>query len=189
MSNNYERQLQYYGMYSGKYNTKDLTICEVEKKFRIAADKRKVFEAELNKLDLSANTKNSDFEKLKKLYHDKIDSLFKENQNLNKVIEKMSNQVVMSFQNRIQVLFDENTIFKKRNGELEEKLIKVKFIFTDNNRYSDELNQKDTEIIELNKQQILYMNKHEKITQEINDLYTGNYFVNNFWNFFLIIRL
>ena len=85
----------------------------------------------------------------------------------------MSNQVAMSFQNRIQDLFDENTKSKKRNGELEEKLIKVKFIFTDSNRYSDELNQKDTEIIELNKQQILYMNKHEKITQEINDLYAG----------------
>ena len=40
MSNNYERQLQYYAMYIGKYNTKNLTICEVEKKLCIAADKR-----------------------------------------------------------------------------------------------------------------------------------------------------
>jgi ribosomal protein S17E len=94
-------------MYSGKYNTKDLSICENVRNFCIPPDKRKVFESELNKLNL--NTTNPDFKKLQKLYQDKIDNLFKENKNLNKIIEKMSNEVVMSFQNRIQELFDENT--------------------------------------------------------------------------------
>ena len=50
MSKNYEKQLQYYSMYSGKYNTKDLSIHQNEKKFCILADKRKVFESELNKI-------------------------------------------------------------------------------------------------------------------------------------------
>ena len=168
MSKNYEKQLQYYSMYSGKYNTKDLSIHQNEKKFCILADKRKVFESELNKLNM--NTKNPDFKKLQKLYKDKIDNLFNENKNLNKIIEKMSNEVVMSFQNRIQDLFDENTVLKKRNGELEEKLIKVKFIFEDNNRFFGEMNEKDIEIVELNRQQILYMNKFEKVTKEIIDL-------------------
>ena len=168
MSKNYEKQLQYYAMYSGKYNTKDLSICENIRKFCIAPDKRKVFESELNKLNL--NTTNPDFKKLQKLYQDKIDNLFKENKNLNKIIEKMSNEVVMSFQNRIQELFDENTRLKTRNGELEEKLIKVKFIFADNERFFDEMNEKDAEIVELNKQQILSMNKYEKAMQEIKKL-------------------
>ena len=106
MSKNYEKQLEYYSLYSGKYNTKDLSIFQNEKQFCILADKRKVFESELNKINF--NDKNPDFKKLQKLYHDKIDSLFNENKNLNKIIEKMSNQVVMSFQNRIQELFDEN---------------------------------------------------------------------------------
>ena len=168
MSKNYEKQLQYYSMYSGKYNTKDLSIHQNEKKFCILADKRKVFESELNKMNM--NVKNPDFKKLQKLYQDKIDNLFNENKNLNKIIEKMSNEVVMSFQNRIQDLFDENSLLKKRNGELEEKLIKVKFIFEDNNRFFGEMNEKDIEIVELNKQQIIYMNKFEKATKEIIDL-------------------
>ena len=168
MSKNYEKQLQYYSMYSGKYNNKDLSIHQNEKKFCILADKRKVFESELNKMNM--NVKNPDFKKLQKLYQDKIDNLFNENKNLNKIIEKMSNEVVMSFQNRIQDLFDENSLLKKRNGELEEKLIKVKFIFEDNNRFFGEMNEKDIEIVELNKQQILYMNKFEKATKEIVEL-------------------
>ena len=168
MSKNYEKQLQYYSMYSGKYNNKDLSICENERKFVILSDKRKVFESELKKLNFTS--KNPDFNKLQKLYQEKIDSLFKENQNLNKIIEKMSNEVVMSFQNRIQDLFDENTKLKKRNSELEEKLIQVKFVFSDNNRFFEEMNEKDLEIVELNKQQILYMNKFEKATQDINRL-------------------
>ena len=168
MSKNYEKQLQYYSMYSGKYNNKDLSIHQNEKKFCILADKRKVFESELNKMNM--NVKNPDFKKLQKLYQDKIDNLFNENKNLNKIIEKMSNEVVMSFQNRIQDLFDENSLLKKRNGELEEKLIKVKFIFEDNNRFFGEMNEKDIEIVELNKQQIIYMNKFEKATKEIVEL-------------------
>ena len=168
MSKNYEKQLQYYSMYSGKYNTKDLSIYENERKFCILADKRKAFESELKQLNL--NLKNPDFKKLQKLYQDKIENLFNENQNLNKIIEKMSNEVVISFQNRIQDLFDENTLLKKRNGELEEKLIKVKFIFSDNNRFFEEMNEKDMEIVELNKQQISYMNKYEKRIKEIEDL-------------------
>ena len=168
MSKNYEKQLQYYSMYNGKYNTKDLSIFKNEKQFSILADKRKVFESELNKLDI--NFKNPDFKKLQKLYQEKIESLFNENKNLNKIIEKMSNEVVMNFQNRIQDLFDENTKLKKRNSEIEEKLINVKFIFSENNRFFEELNEKDLEIIELNKQQIIFMNKHEKAVKEIEEL-------------------
>ena len=168
MSKNYEKQLQYYAMYSGKYNSKDLSIFQNEKQFCILADKRKVFESELNKLNI--DFKNPDFKKLQKLYQEKIESLFNENKNLNKIIEKMSNEVVMNFQNRIQELFDENTKLKKRNSEIEEKLIKVKFIFSDNNRFFEEMNEKDSEIIELNKQQIIFMNKHEKAVKEIEEL-------------------
>ena len=72
MSKNYEKQLQYYSMYSGKYNNKDLSICENERKFVILSDKRKVFESELKKLNFTS--KNPDFNKLQKLYQDKIDN-------------------------------------------------------------------------------------------------------------------
>ena len=57
MFKNYEKQLQYYSMYNGKYNTKDLTISSNnditsfnERNFSILSDKKKVFEKELNKL-------------------------------------------------------------------------------------------------------------------------------------------
>ena len=82
----------------------------------------------------------------------------------------MSNTVVISFQNRIQELFDENIILKKKNGEMEEKLVKVKFIFEENNRFNELMNDKDNEIVELNKQQILYMAKHEQAVVEIQNL-------------------
>ena len=104
-----------------------------------------MFESELKKFNY--DSKNQDFNKLQKLYQDKIDSLFNENKNLNKIIEKMSNQVVMSFQNRIQDLFDENTKLKQRNSEIEDKLIKVKFVFADNDRFFEEMNEKDLEIV------------------------------------------
>ena len=175
MFKNYEKQLQYYSMYSGKYNVKDLTVCLCtditalnERSFYILSDKKKVFENELNKMNLDEN--NPDLENVKKLYQDKIDLLFKENKNLNKVIEKMTNQVVANFQLKINDLFTENKKIKELNGQLEEKVMKVKFIFDENSRHNDLMREKEMEIIALNKQQIIYMNKYEKATQDIKKL-------------------
>ena len=175
MFKNYEKQLQYYSMYSGKYNVKDLTVCLCtditalnERSFYILSDKKKVFENELNKMNLDEN--NPDLENVKKLYQDKIDLLFKENKNLNKVIEKMTNQVVANFQLKINDLFTENKKIKELNGQLEEKVMKVKFIFDENSRHNDIMKEKEMEIIALNKQQIIYMNKYEKATQDIKKL-------------------
>ena len=175
MFKNYEKQLQYYSMYSGKYNVKDLTVCLCtditalnERSFYILSDKKKVFENELNKMNLDEN--NPDLENVKKLYQDKIDLLFKENKNLNKVIEKMTNQVVANFQLKINDLFTENKKIKELNGQLEEKVMKVKFIFDENSRHNDIMREKEMEIIALNKQQIIYMNKYEKATQDIKKL-------------------
>ena len=173
MSQNYERQLQYYSIYSGKYNTKDLIISESkEKNFYFFPDRKKAFSREVKQLknEIKGNKDATELERIQKIYQEKLDQLFDENSNLNKVLEKMSNTVVISFQNRIQELFDENTILKKKNGEMEEKLLKVKRIFEENNRFYDEINIKDTEIVELNKQQILFMNKHEKAVVEIQNL-------------------
>ena len=173
MSQNYEKQLQYYSMYSGKYNTKDLTIIESkEKNFYFFPDKKKSFARKIkNEVGGSGGrTEGGELERIQKIYQEKLDQLFDENSNLNKVLEKMSNTVVVSFQNRIQELFDENNLLKKRNGELEEKLEKVKFIFDENNRFFDEMTEKDNEIVELNKQQILFMNKHEKAVVDIKNL-------------------
>ena len=90
-------------MYNGKNYTKDLSIFKNERKFCILTDKRKIFENELNKLNLNDN-KNPDLKQ--KLYHDKIDNLFNENNNFNKTIEKIPNKVIINFPNRIQDLFD-----------------------------------------------------------------------------------
>ena len=175
MFKNYEKQLQYYSMYSGKYNIKDLTVCLCtdltalnERSFYILSDKKKVFEKELNKMNLDEN--NPDLENIKKLYEEKMDHLFKENKSLNKVIEKMTNQVVANFQLKINDLFIENKKIKELNGELEEKVMKVKFIFDENSRFNEKIKEKDLEIIALNKQQIIYMNKYEKATQDIKKL-------------------
>ena len=175
MFKNYEKQLQYYSMYSGKYNIKDLTVCLCtditalnERSFYILSDKKKVFENELNKMNIDEN--NPDLDDVKKLYQDKIDTLFKENENLNRVIEKMTNQVVANFQLKINDLFTENKKIKQLNGELEEKVMKVKFIFAENSRFNQKMKEKDSEIIALNKQQVLYMNKFEKASQDIKKL-------------------
>ena len=174
MSQNYEKQLQYYSMYSGKYNTKDLTITESkDKSFYFFPDRKKAFSREVKQIKnqvIGNKGEEKELERIQKIYQEKIDQLFDENSNLNRVLEKMSNTVVISFQNRIQELFDENTILKKKNGEMEEQLMKVKFIFEENNRFFDEINMKDNEIIELNRQQILFMNKHEKAVVEIINL-------------------
>ena len=179
MFKNYEKQLQYYSMYSGKYNVKDLTVCLCtditalnERSFYILSDKKKVFENELNKMNLDEN--NPDLESVKKLYQDKIDTLFKENKNLNRVIEKMTNQVVANFQLKINDLFTENKKIKQLNGELEEKVMKVKFIFAENSQFMSKMKEKDAEINALNKQQIQYMNKFEKAIVEIKQLKDSN---------------
>ena len=175
MFKNYEKQLQYYSMYSGKYNIKDLTVCLCtditalnERSFYILSDKKKAFENELNKMNLDEN--NPDLENVKKLYQDKIDTLFKENKNLNRVIEKMTNQVVANFQLKINDLFKENKQLKELNSELEEKVMKVKFIFLENSKFVEQLKKKEIQIIELNKQQILYTNKIEKAIMDIKKL-------------------
>ena len=175
MIKNYEKQLQYYSMYNGKYNIKDLSVSSCtditalnERNFSILSDKKKVFENELNKLNIEEG--NPDIESVKKLYEDKIDTLFKENKNLNKVIEKMTNQVVANFQLKINDLFKENKNIKELNSELEEKVMKVKFIFAENSRFQQKMKEKELEVIEMNKQQVIYMNKFEKATQDIKKL-------------------
>ena len=174
MSQGYEKQLQYYSMYSGRYNTKDLKISESKQRnFYFFPDRKKAFSREVKKIKSEASgskEEQNELERIQKIYQEKLDQLFDENANLNKVLEKMSNTVVISFQNRIQELFDENNILKKKNGEMEEKLVKVKFIFEENNRFNELMNDKDNEIVELNKQQILYMAKHEQAVVEIQNL-------------------
>ena len=190
MSKNYEKQLQYYSMYNGKYNSKDLTISSShditalnERYFFILSDKKKIFENELNKLNMNINhnnsndnnneknkNKNANLEEIEKLYKNKIDNLFKENQALNKVIEKMNNQLVVKFQMQINEYSNENTALKEKNGELEEQLMKVKFIFRENSVFNEKLKAKEAEITELNKQQINSMNKIEKANQDIKKL-------------------
>ena len=194
MSKNYEKQLQYYSMYNGKYNSKDLLISSTrditalnERYFSILSDKKKIFENELNKLNMNINQNNTNssnvnnnneknkntntnIEEIEKLYKNKIDNLFKENQTLNKVIEKMNNQLVVKFQMQINEYSNENTTLKQKNGELEEQLMKVKFIFTENSVFNEKLKAKEIEITELNKQQITSMNKIEKANQDIKKL-------------------
>ena len=181
MFKNYEKQLQYYSIYNGKYNSKDLTITSNrnnitsmnERNFFILADKKKVFENELNKLNININNSKSnslDIENIKKLYQDKIDSLFKENKNLNKVIEKMSNQVIINFQSQINELYTENKELKKKNADLENQIMKVKFIFVENKQFNERIKEKEMEVIDLNKQQINSMDKIEKANQEMKKL-------------------
>ena len=194
MSKNYEKQLQYYSIYNGKYNSKDLLISSTrditalnERYFSILSDKKKIFENELNKLNMNINQNNTNssnvnnnneknkntntnIEEIEKLYKNKIDNLFKENQTLNKVIEKMNNQLVVKFQMQINEYSNENTTLKQKNGELEEQLMKVKFIFTENSVFNEKLKAKEIEITELNKQQITSMNKIEKANQDIKKL-------------------
>ena len=178
MFKNYEKQLQYYSIYNGKYNTKDLIISSSnkninsfnERNFFILSDKKKIFEKELNKLEINNESNSSNIENIKKLYQDKIDNLFNENKNLNKIIEKMTNQVVINFQSKINELFTENNELKKKNGELEGQIMKVKFIFRENNEFNEKLREKEMELNELNKQQIISMNKIEKANQDIKKL-------------------
>ena len=172
---NYEKQLQYYSIYGGKYNTKDLTMCSCigntdinERNFYILSDKQHLFENELNKLNIDEN--NPDFEKIKNLYQEKIDALFKENKNLNKIMEKMSNEVVGNLQLKIKDLFSENKEIKIVNQELKNKILSVEFVFNENSKFNERMKNKDNEIIQLNKQQIIFMNKFEQSTQEIKKL-------------------
>ena len=172
---NYEKQLQYYSMYGGKYNTKDLTMCSCigntdinERNFYILSDKKHLFENELNKLNI--DQKNPDVEEIKKIYQEKLDALFNENSNLNKIMEKMSNEVVGNLQLKIKDLFSENKEIKIKNQELKSKLLSVEFLFNENSKFTEQMKNKDNEIIQLNKQQIIFMNKFEKSTQEIKKL-------------------
>ena len=72
MSQNYEKQLQYYSMYSGKYNIKDLKISESkEKSFNFFPDKRKSFLREVNKIKGESINNNNETERIQKILNKK----------------------------------------------------------------------------------------------------------------------
>ena len=54
----------------------------------------------------------------------------------------MNNQLVVKFQMQINEYSNENTTLKQKNGELEEQLMKVKFIFTENSVFNEKLKAK-----------------------------------------------
>ena len=82
----------------------------------------------------------------------------------------MTNQVIINFQSQINELFTENKDLKKKNADLESQINKVKFIFVENKEFNGRIKEKEIEIIDLNKQQIISMNNIEKANQEIKKL-------------------
>jgi hypothetical protein len=82
----------------------------------------------------------------------------------------MTTTVIADFQSKINEFSIENKKLKKENGELNEQVMKVKFVFAENQKFNDVLKEKDSELFELNKQQIDYMNKFENSKKEIIEL-------------------
>ena len=75
MSQNYEKQLQYYSMYSGKYNTKDLTITESkDKSFYFFPDRKKAFSREVKQIKnqvIGNKGEEKELERIQKIYQEK----------------------------------------------------------------------------------------------------------------------
>ena len=172
MIKNYEQQILYYKKKSKFYNNKDLSISS-NNTINIIPSKKQVFDYEIqsiiNETEMTKEPNNS-FITLQKIYEKKIENLYAENQNLSKVINKLSTDVVNKLQKEISDYLIELKKEKKKNEELERKVNSIDNIFQQNSLLKSEIEEKNCEISELNTQQIEHMKEIENLNINIKNL-------------------
>ncbi len=169
MIKNYEQQLLYYKKKLLFYNSKDLTILS-NNQFYISPSKKEIFDYEIKSIIGKSKEDNLNFQTLQKIYEKKIENLYAENKNLSKVINKLSSQVVSKLQKEISDALIDLKKERKKNEDLEKRLSRIDSVFQQVSNLKEEIKEKDSEISELNEQQIDHMNQIEKLSNNVKKL-------------------
>ena len=169
MIKSYEQQLLYYKKKLLFYNSKDLTILS-NNQFYISPSKKEIFDYEIKSIIGKSKEDNLNFQTLQKIYEKKIENLYAENKNLSKVINKLSYEVVNKLQKEISDALIDLKKERKKNEDLERRLSTIDSIFQQVSNLKEEIKEKDSEISELNEQQIDHMNQIEKLSNNVKKL-------------------
>ena len=118
---------------------------------------------------INPNDKNIEesIESIKKLYENKLIHLYTEKQNLENMIDKLTTEVINNLQQKIKNLGDSLNKEKKEKNELIEKVKGIDMFVEQVSNLKIEIDDKDNEMIELNKQQINNMAKIEELNSKI----------------------
>ena len=193
MFNNYEKQLEYYKKKLLMFNPNDLQMkltnweenkeenknnkLKNENYFTINPSDKDIFFGVVNKIKKNAEENIKDNKKLeesidsiKKLYEKKLIHLYTENKNLENMIDKLTSTVINNLQEKIKQLGDSLNKETKEKNELKKKVNGIDMFVEQVSQLKIQLDEKDNEMIDLNKQQINNMAKIEELTSTIKQL-------------------
>ena len=193
MFNNYEKQLEYYKKKLLMFNPNDLQMkltnweenkeenknnkLNNENYFTINPSDKDIFFGVINKIKKNAEENIKDNKKLeesidsiKKLYEKKLIHLYTENKNLENMIDKLTSTVINNLQEKIKQLGDSLNKETKEKNELKKKVNGIDMFVEQVSQLKIQLDEKDNEMIDLNKQQINNMAKIEELTSTIKQL-------------------
>ena len=193
MFNNYEKQLEYYKKKLLMFNPNDLQMkltnweenkeenknnkLKNENYFTINPSDKDIFFGVINKIKKNAEENIKDNKKLeesidsiKKLYEKKLIHLYTENKNLENMIDKLTSTVINNLQEKIKQLGDSLNKETKEKNELKKKVNGIDMFVEQVSQLKIQLDEKDNEMIDLNKQQINNMAKIEELTSTIKQL-------------------
>ena len=197
MFKNYEKQIDYYKKKLKMFNPNELKMTltdweRIEEEERLKIRKpnptnffsiipldEKVFEQTVEKIKIYAKlipeydrqiSVEESVDAIKKLYEKKLLQLYKENKNMENLIDKLSYDVINKLQDKINFLGD---LYNKQSNEkleLENKLKSIDGVFDQNSQLKSIIVEKDNEITEFNKIQILNMREIEQLNDKIKEL-------------------
>ena len=193
MFNNYEKQLEYYKKKLLMFNPNDLQMkltnweenkeenknnkLKNENYFTINPSDKDIFFGVINKIKKNAEENIKDnkqleesIDSIKKLYEKKLIHLYTENKNLENMIDKLTSTVINNLQEKIKQLGDSLNKETKEKNELKKKVNGIDMFVEQVSQLKIQLDEKDNEMIDLNKQQINNMAKIEELTSTIKQL-------------------
>ena len=195
MFTNYEKQLNYYKKKLSMFNPNELemklTNWEKNKEenkenpnikinydnyFTLNPSDKDIFFGVIDKMKKNAQLNPNDkkieesMESIKKLYENKLIHLYTENKNLENMIDKLTTGVMNNLQQKIKDLGDKLNKETKEKNELIEKVKGIDMFVEQVSNLKIEIDDKDNEMIELNKQQINNMAKIEELNSLIKQL-------------------
>ena len=197
MFKNYDKQIEYYKKKLKMFNPNELKMEltnweEIEEEIRLKSKRinpknffsiipkdEEVFEQTVEKIKIYAKlipeydrqiSVEESVDAIKKLYEKKLLQLYKENKNMENLIDKLSYDVINKLQDKINFLGD---LYNKQSNEkleLENKLKSIDGVFDQNSQLKSIIVEKDNEITEFNKIQILNMREIEQLNDKIKEL-------------------
>lgn len=161
----YERELAVLKRRTTYFDPKELSISTSSES--LSPSKKELFFHNMNKL---INKDNVTLNEIQNEYNTKMVELFSENEHLNKMLDKMSFEVINKLNMRIQELDNKYKSSLKEKQEVLTKLNSMDSVFEQNSQMKEDIKEKEEELSELNSQQIKHINRIETLTLEIKKL-------------------